>query len=109
MRGMLASAAGKHLQRRRVPRADAFWLMAATFVLLLFAAGADAVVARLPGPVAVSAATLTAVFAVYALVLLVTLLFFGSLSDHLGRRPVIVAGSLCTAPLRAAGHQPRRA
>ena len=38
-----------------------------------------------------SAATLTAVFAVYVLVLLVTLLFFGSLSDHLGRLPVIVA------------------
>ena len=32
-----------------------------------------------------SATTLTAVFAVYVLVLLVTLLFFGSLSDYLGR------------------------
>jgi len=39
-----------------------------------------------------SATTLTAVFAIYALALLVTLLFLGSLSDYLGRRPVIIAG-----------------
>ena len=38
-----------------------------------------------------SAATLTAIFAVYALVVLITLLVFGSLSDYLGRRPVIIA------------------
>src|ERR1700722_4023730 len=37
-----------------------------------------------------SATTLTAVFAVYVLVLLVTLLFFGSVSDYLGRLPVII-------------------
>jgi MFS family permease len=37
-----------------------------------------------------SAATLTAVFAVYVLVLLATLLFFGSVSDYLGRLPVII-------------------
>jgi MFS family permease len=37
-----------------------------------------------------SAATLTAVFAVYVLVLLVTLLFFGTVSDYLGRLPVII-------------------
>ena len=39
-----------------------------------------------------SATTLTAVFAAYALLLLVTLLVFGSLSDYLGRRRVILAG-----------------
>src|SRR5689334_8231805 len=37
-----------------------------------------------------SSATLTAVFAVYVLVLLITLLFFGSVSDYLGRLPVII-------------------
>ena len=36
--------------------------------------------------------TLTAVFAVYALVLLVTLLMFGSVSDYFGCRRTIVAG-----------------
>jgi MFS family permease len=92
-RRTLASAAGKHFQRRTVPRADAFWLMAGTFVLLLFAAGAPTPLYRVyQAQWRFSAITLTAVFAVYALVLLVTLLFFGSLSDHLGRRPVIVAG-----------------
>lgn len=34
--------------------------------------------------------TLTAMFSVYALTLLLTLLFAGSLSDHLGRRPVLI-------------------
>jgi MFS family permease len=38
-----------------------------------------------------SAATLTAVFAIYMLFLLATLLVFGSLSDHIGRRPLIMA------------------
>ncbi len=38
-----------------------------------------------------SATTLTAVFAVYVLFLLITVLIFGSLSDHVGRRPVIIA------------------
>jgi MFS family permease len=37
-----------------------------------------------------SASTLTAVFAVYVLFLLMTVLIFGSLSDHVGRRPVII-------------------
>jgi MFS family permease len=36
-----------------------------------------------------SAVTLTTIFAVYALALLLTLLTFGSLSDYVGRRPVI--------------------
>ncbi|MBK5955653.1 MFS transporter [Rhodospirillum rubrum] len=38
-----------------------------------------------------SSLTLTAIFAVYAGALLLTLLITGSLSDHLGRRPVILS------------------
>jgi MFS family permease len=38
-----------------------------------------------------SAATLTAVFAIYVLFVLATLLTVGSLSDHIGRRPLILA------------------
>jgi predicted MFS family arabinose efflux permease len=41
-----------------------------------------------------SSALLTLIFAVYALSLLATLLVFGSLSDYLGRRPVILVGLL---------------
>ena len=37
-----------------------------------------------------SATTLTAVFAVYVVFLLITVLILGSLSDHVGRRPVII-------------------
>jgi MFS family permease len=44
-----------------------------------------------------SAATMTTIFAVYAVALLVTLLVAGSLSDHLGRRPVISIGFLVLA------------
>ena len=44
-----------------------------------------------------SATTLTAVFAAYALLLLATLLVFGSVSDYLGRRRVILAGLVMAA------------
>lgn len=39
-----------------------------------------------------SAATLTGIFAVYTVALLASLLIMGSLSDHIGRRPVISGG-----------------
>ena len=43
------------------------------------------------------AIVITVVFAVYAAALLLTLLAAGSLSDHIGRRPVIVAGLVLLA------------
>lgn len=43
------------------------------------------------------AIVISAVFAVYAVALLLTLLTAGSLSDHVGRRPVAVAGFLLLA------------
>jgi predicted MFS family arabinose efflux permease len=39
-----------------------------------------------------SATTLTLLFTVYVVILLLTLVFFGSTSDYLGRRPVMLAG-----------------
>jgi MFS family permease len=68
----------------------AFWLLAFTLGLLLFASSA-------PSPLYVvyqeswgfSAITLTSVFAVYAIALLATLLTAGSVSDHVGRRPAL--------------------
>lgn len=67
------------------------------FVLLCFFAASSA-----PTPLyhlyqqawGFSSALLTLIFAVYALSLLATLLVFGSLSDYLGRRPVIFIGLL---------------
>jgi MFS family permease len=55
-----------------------------------------------------SATTLTATFAVYVLFLLITVLIFGSLSDHVGRRPVIITAlavdaAACILFLRAHG------
>jgi MFS family permease len=44
-----------------------------------------------------SATTLTLLFAVYIAVLLLTLLFLGSASDYVGRRPVMLAGLIVGA------------
>lgn len=67
-----------------------FWVLTAILGLFLVASTAPS---PLYGVYAArfhfSPATLTTVFAVYALALLATLLFTGSLSDVIGRRPVI--------------------
>src|SRR4051794_1630169 len=44
-----------------------------------------------------SATTLTLLFAVYIAVLLLTLLLLGSVSDYVGRRPVMLAGLMVGA------------
>lgn len=72
-------------------RTPAFWILAVTLGALLFASSA-------PSPLYVvyqdrfdfSTVTLTVVFAVYALALLLTLLVVGSVSDHVGRRPTVL-------------------
>jgi MFS family permease len=82
----IRSVAGPRLGHRA-----AFWLLALTLGLLLFASSA-------PSPLYVvyqsswgfSAITLTSVFAAYALALLATLITAGSLSDHVGRRPALL-------------------
>ncbi|WP_434589226.1 MFS transporter [Streptomyces sp. A5-4] len=76
---------------RRLSRARAFWLVGATLVLLLLSSSA-------PSPMYVlyqqrwhfSATVLTVVFGIYAVAVLVALLLFGSLSDTLGRRRVLL-------------------
>jgi MFS family permease len=86
-----SAISARHARRTTLGRAPAFWLLAATLALLLFASSA-------PSPLYVvyqaqwgfSAITLTGVFAVYALGLLGALLVTGSLSDHLGRRPTLL-------------------
>src|SRR5438128_1925825 len=79
------------MARLKLSRAASFWLLATVLAFLLFAASA-------PSPLYVvyqarwhfSSLTLTAIFGVYVLALLATLLITGRLSDHLGRRPVVL-------------------
>src|SRR5262245_3214809 len=69
-----------------------FWTLAAVLLMVVFASAAASPLYRVyQVQFRFSATTLTAVFAVYVLALLVTFLFFGSVSDYLGRRPVIIA------------------
>ena len=91
-------AAGEHSRRQAPPRVAAFWLVAGVLCLLFFAAGAPSPLYGIyRAQLRFSATTLTAVFAIYALVLLLTLLVFGSVSDYLGRRRVILAALAVTA------------
>lgn len=52
---------------------------------------------QLQAQIGFSSVVLTGIFAIYALTLLVTLLTFGSVSDHLGRRPTLSVGFLLLA------------
>lgn len=81
--------------RRVLSHRAGFWLVGVTLGLLVAASAAPSPIFPVYqaewglGPTAV-----TLVFAVYAGALLVALLTVGSLSDHLGRRPVLLAGVL---------------
>jgi hypothetical protein len=82
-----------------VPRAR-FGFVLAIVAQVLMMVGASA-----PSPfypvlaqsIGFDAIVISAVFAVYAVALLLTLLTAGSLSDHIGRRPVAIAGFLLLA------------
>src|SRR4051812_36510040 len=94
------------LQNRRrarvFPRAVAFWTVTGTTVALLAASSA-------PSPLypvyqaefGFSALTLTAIFAVYVLALLTSLLTVGRLSDYLGRRPILAVALVVEAAAMA--------
>ncbi len=74
-----------------LPRSATFWLMGGLLGLLMFAAAAPSpLYAIYQADWHFSAATLTTVFAVYVVALLAAFLVAGRLSDHLGRRPVII-------------------
>ena len=81
-----------HPLGKPLSRSNAFWAVSA--ILLTITA-----ISAVPSPLYAlyqqewdfADSVLTAVFAVYVLALLVSLLIFGSLSDHVGRRPVLLA------------------
>lgn len=79
--------------RDRARSARGFWIYAAIFTFVM-------VVASTPSPLyplyqerfGFSAAVLTMVFAIYVVGMLVAMLTAGSLSDHVGRKPVLRVG-----------------
>src|SRR5258708_16987282 len=78
---------------RPLPRAAAFSMLAGVLFLMFMASAAPSPLYRVyQGEWRFSATPLTGVFAVYALILLVTLLFFRSVSGFLGPPPVIARG-----------------
>jgi MFS family permease len=76
----------------RLPRPVAFWLVAVTTATVLLSSAAPSPLYPVYQQVfGFSAFTLTVVFAVYVIALVGTLLTVGSISDHIGRRPVLAA------------------
>ena len=81
--------------KERVLYRRAFWVVAYAFAITLLSS-------TLPTPLYVvyqrlwhfSSATLSLIFATYALGVLVALLWFGRLSDQIGRRPILLSGLL---------------
>ena len=87
-----AGARARLLRRRTLPGPVTFWVTVAMMVLFVYASTAPTPLYRVyEAKWGFSATTLTAIFAIYVLFLLATLLVFGSLSDHVGRRPLIIA------------------
>jgi predicted MFS family arabinose efflux permease len=83
----------KPSRRVTLSRRASFWAVAA-FAFLAFAAGAAAspLYRVYEDKFSFAPTTLTLLFTVYIVVLLVTLLLFGSVSDYTGRRTVMLAG-----------------
>jgi MFS family permease len=93
-----AATSDQHRTGPVLPRVAAFWVVTGMTATLLAASSA-------PSPLypvyqaefGFSALTLTAIFAVYVLALLLSLLTVGRLSDFLGRRPVLAAALVVEA------------
>lgn len=89
---------GRLLAHATLARGAAFWLVAIMTATLLAASSA-------PSPLypvyqaefGFSTSTLTAIFAIYVLALLISLLTVGRLSDYLGRRPVLAVALVVEA------------
>ncbi|MFD8954036.1 MFS transporter [Streptomyces xanthophaeus] len=75
------------------PRGSGFWVVGAVLVLLMLSSSVpSALYVLYQQQWGLSSGTITVVFALYAVTVLAGLLLFGSLSDTLGRRPVLSAG-----------------
>lgn len=79
----------------RLSNQAAFVLLAS--IIIVFLSGSSAPTPLYPSyqtAWGLSPVTITAVFGIYAGAVLASLLVFGSLSDYVGRRPVLIAGAL---------------
>lgn len=78
---------------RRLTRGPGFVLSLALVLAMMVGASAPSpFYPVLQAELGFSAGTMTTIFGVYAVTLLLTLLVTGSLSDHIGRRPVLAVG-----------------
>jgi MFS family permease len=83
---------------RRIPPTAAFWSVAVLLVLMLAASGVPSPLYRVyQVEFGFSSGVLTTIFGVYSFALLASLLVVGGLSDHVGRRPVLVAAFVLEA------------
>ncbi len=79
--------------RPRLGRRSAFALLASAALTLLASSSAPTpLYATYQAKWGFSDLTVTVIFGVYAVAVLISLLVFGSLSDHVGRRPLLLAG-----------------
>lgn len=75
------------------PRGSGFWVVGAVLVLLMLSSSVpSALYVLYQERWGLSSGMITVVFALYAVTVLIGLLLFGSLSDTLGRRPVLGIG-----------------
>lgn len=90
--GAETSSVAPAASKKRMPSAVAFWAVGLTYLVIMASSAA-------PSPLypvyqqawGFSSTMLTVVFAVYAVALLSALLTVGSLSDHVGRKPILIA------------------
>lgn len=94
----LSSPCGQAMQRRRLPlRALTFFGIGAAVVVSASSAAPTPLYMLYQREFGMSPLLLTTVFAVYAFSLIVALVTVGSLSDYVGRRPVIFGALLTNA------------
>ena len=86
------------MRSRRLSRPAAFWSVAVLLVLMLAASGVPSPLYRVyQEEFGFSSGVLTTIFGIYSFALLASLLVVGALSDHVGRRPVLVVAFLLEA------------
>jgi MFS family permease len=93
--GAAAGLVRGRVRRTRLPRGLSFTTMSAALAAFFVAAGAPTPLLRIyEAEWHFPALLLTVAFGVYAIALLAALLVVGSLSDHVGRRPLLIGALL---------------